>query len=112
MVKVNASHTLLDAVTSSGYGTSLSYKNTERSSVQVVYTSTGGTVEILVEASNATTSTGTYTELDSTTTTGATSGNYTVEIDGAYRFVRAGTSSHGSTGTSVTATIVTQGEGY
>lgn len=112
MVKVNSTHVLLNAVAVATTGTPVSFKNTEKANVQVDYTTTGGTVVIAIEGSNAETSTGSYGTINTKTTTGDTAGSYFVEIAGPYRYVRGKTASHSSTGSAVTATMVTQGEGY
>lgn len=113
MVKVNSTHVLLDAVTAATTGTAISYKNTEKANVQVDYTTTGGTVVIAIEGSNAATSTGSFGTINTKTTTGDTACSYFVEISGPYRYVRGKTSSYSTTGTgtAVTATMVTQGQG-
>lgn len=111
MAKVSDKFVSLNAVTSSGAGTAVNTSRVEAWTSSVSYTSTGGTVNIIIEGTLSAVSTSGYVDISNVTTTGATSGSYDVSKSlTPYRYVRVRTLSHGSTGTVVTANILTQVE--
>ena len=116
MPRVHSTNNLLDGVKVTGAGTALSYKNTDRSTAQVVIASTGvGTTTVNIEGTVAATSTGTYSVIDTVTYTTTTAGTSKVEdvaITSPYTFVRANVAAISTTDTAVTVNIVTQGDTY
>lgn len=98
---------------SSGAGTAVNVSQVESWTGNVSYTSSGGTMVIVIEGTTAATSTGTYTDISNVTTTGATSGSYDVsKALTPYHYVRARvhTFSSSGVGTYVTANIYTQAD--
>jgi hypothetical protein len=116
MVKMFETYTLLDITgTTTGAVTPLSYGRTDKSSVQVDISNSGaGTTTVVIEGTNAATSTGSYVQLDSTTftTTGAGTKSYAGSIVSPFTFVKVRATAIGTTASTVKATITTQGEGY
>ena len=112
MVKVHATYELLDLTGTTGVGTALSFKNTERADVQVDYvaTTTGTASTIVVEGTVAETSTGSYVTINSADKYASES--YIVEVNKPYTYVRAKCTAIATTGDTVAANIITQGEGY
>lgn len=101
----------LSLATSSGYGTAIRVENVSAWTGSVLYTSTGGTVNIIIEGTLSAVNTSGYVDISNITTTGATSGSYDVSKSlTPYSYVRARTLSHGSTGTVVSVNFRTQSQ--
>ena len=115
MSKMYKQYELLDLTGAIGASTALSFGNTERANVQVdLVNAAAGTTTVVVSGTNATTSTGTYVTIGTvtSTTTAAGSKSEVVEINAAYRFVKAACTAIATTGSTVAANIITQGAGY
>ena len=106
MVKPHSNYSLLALTGTTGTSSSLAYARTERSTVEVIVTTTGNTT-VKVQGSTDASSPTNWSDLDSTVT--ATTNTYSVEINGAYNFIRATATVIASTGTNVVASVITQG---
>ena len=102
----------LTAATAATSGTAINVSAVDAWTCSVSYTSTGGTVDIIVEGTLSAVSTSGYVTIGSAlTTTGAATGSFDVSKSlTPYHYVRARTANHASTGTVVTANFLTQSE--
>lgn len=91
MAKLYDTWTLLAGAGTSSVGTALRVAQAEIVGITVAITTTGtGTPNVLIEASQAPTATGTFFTLSSYTSTSATQYNYAINIaDNPYTYVRA-----------------------
>jgi hypothetical protein len=107
MAKKFDTWTLLAGVGTSSVGTALKVAQADEIGISVVVTTTGGTPAVLIEASVAPTSTGSFFTLSSFTSTGATSSKYAVTVaNNPYTFIRASNSAM-SSGVQSNVTAVT-----
>lgn len=114
MPKIFSRYDMLDTTGAAATGIALSYGRTDKASVQVdLDNKAAGTTTVVVEGTTSATSTGTYVALDTETytTTGASTKSYAVAITAPFTFVRVRCSAIATTGSIVSAAIVTQGEG-
>jgi len=111
MVKVSKTYTLLSLTGATGASTPLSFKNTERATVQVdIVNPSGLNTTVDIKGTTDASSSGTYVTLDTQTKTADSS--YAVEINGAYTYIKVECTAIDSASGTVDVSIITQGEGY